>query len=43
MNKGGKKMIFEHMGYRKLFRDLEKKLIMNSLVKKVLNIINNSL
>ena len=29
--------------YRKLFRDLEKKLIMNSLVKKVLNIINNSL
>ena len=29
--------------YRKLFRDLEKKLIMNSSVKKVLNITNNSL
>ena len=29
--------------YRKLFRDLEKKLIMNSSVKKVLNITNNLL
>ena len=29
--------------YRKLFRDLEKKLIMNSSAKKVLNITNNSL
>ena len=35
--------IVSRLYYRKLFRDLEKKLIMNSSVKKVLNITNNSL
>ena len=38
-----KLFLIARLYYRKLFRDLEKKLIMNSSVKKVLNITNNSL